>query len=135
MITAVAVSFRFSWALTLVTSSVLLFIFIIYMFIIPAFHKMLKQVEHADEKASAIASEVFGAIRMIVACGAEERMAKRYSGWVEEARRRGLKLSPLVGAQFSPVFFAVYATFGLSFWFGVKLFMQNDIANVGTVIM
>jgi ATP-binding cassette, subfamily B (MDR/TAP), member 1 len=102
MITAIILAFRFSWSLTLVTSSVLLFIAATYGVIVPLLIKMNKEVEHADGKASAIASETFGSIRMIAACGAEERMAKRYSKWIQESRRRGLKLSPVVGVQFSP---------------------------------
>ncbi|PQE27121.1 putative leptomycin B resistance pmd1 protein [Rutstroemia sp. NJR-2017a WRK4] len=64
--------------------------------------KMTKEVEHADEKASSIAGEVLGSIRMIVACGAESRIAKKYSGWVEESRKRALKKSPFIGIQFAP---------------------------------
>jgi ABC-type multidrug transport system fused ATPase/permease subunit len=102
IITAVIVAFKHSWSLTLVTSSVLLFIAVTYGIIVPIMVKMMKEVEHADGKASAIASEAFASIRMIVACGAEERMGKRYSTWIQESRRRGLKLSPVVGIQFSP---------------------------------
>jgi ABC-type multidrug transport system fused ATPase/permease subunit len=102
MIGAVIIAFKYSWSLTLVTSSVLLFISLTYGIIVPLLVKMMKEVEHADGKASAIASETFGSIRMVAACGAEERMAKRYSRWTQESRRRGLKLSPVIGVQFSP---------------------------------
>lgn len=70
--------------------------------VIPIVMKMSKNIEHADEKASGIAGEVLGSIRMIVACGSENRTAKKYSGWVEESRKRTLKMSPWVGVQFSP---------------------------------
>ncbi|PQE20885.1 putative leptomycin B resistance pmd1 protein [Rutstroemia sp. NJR-2017a BBW] len=70
--------------------------------VIPIIMKMTKEVEHADEKASSIAGEVLGSIRMIVACGAESRIAKKYSGWVEESRKRALKKSPFIGIQFAP---------------------------------
>jgi hypothetical protein len=39
---------------------------------------MTKELEHADEKASSIAGEVLGAVRMIVACGSEGRIAQKY---------------------------------------------------------
>jgi ABC-type multidrug transport system fused ATPase/permease subunit len=101
MVTAIVVAFRFSWALTLVTSTVILFIGIVYGTIIPLLMKMNKEVEYADGKASSIAGEVLGSIRMIVSCGAEDRIARKYAGWVEESRRRGLRISPLTGAQVS----------------------------------
>jgi ABC-type multidrug transport system fused ATPase/permease subunit len=133
LVTSIIVAFTYSWSLTLVTSSVLLFIGIVYGTLIPIIVKMTKEMEFADEKAASIAGEVLGSIRMIVACGAEGRIAKRYSGWVEESRRRGLKISPYTGAQFAPLFFSVYATMALCFWFGFKLYLRNDINSVGTV--
>lgn len=70
--------------------------------VVPIVMKMTKNVEHADEKASGIAGEVLGSIRMVVACGAESRIAKKYAGWVEESRKRTLKKSPWIGVQFAP---------------------------------
>lgn len=96
---------------------------------------MNKEVEHADGKASSIAGEVLGSIRMIVACGAEERIARKYAGWVEESRRRGLRISPLFGAQYAPLFFAVYAIMALCFWFGFKLYLEHHIDSVGTIVI
>ncbi|KAH8902161.1 P-loop containing nucleoside triphosphate hydrolase protein [Coniochaeta sp. PMI_546] len=59
--------------------------------------------------ASTTANEIFGSVRMVAACGAESKMAKKYAGWVDESRRRGLKMSPIVALQQAPVFFAIYA--------------------------
>lgn len=73
LITAVIVAFTFSWSLTLVTSSVLIFVSVVYGTVVPMIIKGQKEVDHADEKASSIAGEVLSSIRMIVACGAEDR--------------------------------------------------------------
>ncbi|CAD6441632.1 6175a0f8-118b-4c5d-b66e-b6f1a58887c9 [Sclerotinia trifoliorum] len=135
LITAVIIAFTYSWALTLVTSSVLIFISLVYGSVIPVVIKMTKDIEHADEKASGIAGEVLGSIRMIVACGAESRIAKKYAGWVEESRRRTLKKSPWIGVQFAPLMFAIYATMALCFWFGFRLFSEGHIENVGTILI
>lgn len=108
MITAIIIAFTYSWSLALVTCSILLFIGFVYGITIPIVVRWTKEVEHADEKASTIAGEVLGSIRMIVACGAEGRIARKYSGWVKESRRRGLKLSPLIGLQFAPCKLASY---------------------------
>ena len=109
MVTSIIVAFKYSWELTLVTASLLVAAALVYGIIIPIVVKMTKEVEHADEKASSIAGEVLGSIRMIIACGAESRIAKKYSGWIEESKRRGLKISPWIGLQFAPLFFTVYA--------------------------
>ncbi|KAK0743062.1 P-loop containing nucleoside triphosphate hydrolase protein [Schizothecium vesticola] len=59
--------------------------------------------------ASTAANEIFGSVRMVTACGAEHKIAKRYEKWVDESRRRGLKMAPFVAMQQAPVQFAVYA--------------------------
>jgi ABC-type bacteriocin/lantibiotic exporter with double-glycine peptidase domain len=102
VITALVVAFYFHWLLALVTSSGLIFIVGFYFCAIPYLVKGLKGVEDADRMSSSIASEVFESIRMIAACGAEGRVAERYSAWVEESRRRGFLLSPLVAIQQAP---------------------------------
>jgi len=102
VITAMVVSFYYSVMLTLVTCSGLVFIAAFYFGTITYLVKGMKQVEHADRMSSAIASEAFGSIRMIAACGAEPIMSKKFASWVEESRRRGLRLSPLVALQGSP---------------------------------
>jgi len=135
LIAAYVVAFKYSWQLTLVASSILLFVVLIFGIIIPLSIKLTKSVEHANEKASSIASEVFSSIRMVVACGAEKRVATSYSKWIDEARRRGLKLSPVLGIQFAPIFFSIYADFALTFWYGMKLYNDGTIHSVGTVLM
>jgi ABC-type bacteriocin/lantibiotic exporter with double-glycine peptidase domain len=134
-IAAIVVAFKFSWVLTLATLSIVPFIGLSYGVIIPIILKMNKEVEHADAKASSIAGEVLGSIRMIVACGAEGRIARRYAGWIEESRRRGLKMSPFLGLQYVPPYFAVYSAMALCFWFGFKLYREHHIESVGTIVI
>lgn len=102
VITALVISFKYSFVLTLVTSSGLLFIVVFYSMSIPYLVRGMKEVEHADRMGSGVASEVFGAVRIVAACEAEGKMVRRYGGWVEESRRRGLSMSLLVAIQQSP---------------------------------
>lgn len=102
VLTALVIAFYYNWQLTLVSSSGLMFILVFYCCTIPFLVKGLKEVEHADRMSASIASEVFESIRMVIACGAEEKMAKKYTDWVEESRRRGFLLSPLVATQQAP---------------------------------
>jgi ATP-binding cassette subfamily B (MDR/TAP) protein 1 len=135
IITAVAISFTKNALLTVVTSSIILFLALVYGIIVPILIKMAKEQEHADEKAASIAGEVLGSIRMVVACGAEARVAKKYAGWVEESKKRGMKMGPFFGLQFAPLFFAIYATMGLCFWFGFKLYLEGHVDSVGTILI
>lgn len=102
VIAALAISFTYSWNLALVTCSGLVFIIIVFAITIPLVVKVVGKVQHADILASVVANETFNSIRMVAACGAESKMEKRYARWVNEARRRGRKMSPLIALQQAP---------------------------------
>ncbi|KAF5857815.1 hypothetical protein ETB97_005224 [Aspergillus alliaceus] len=132
--TAYIIAFKFSWALTLVTSAALLFILIACSVTVPLITKVQQKIDNADEKHSSIAAEVFSSIRTVVSLGAEESLSKKYAAWIKEAQRRGQGMSILMGAQFALMFFAMYSSFSLAFWFGLKLYREGHIDNINTVI-
>ncbi|KAK0644568.1 P-loop containing nucleoside triphosphate hydrolase protein [Cercophora newfieldiana] len=135
VISAFIIAMCYSWSLTLVTSSGLVLIAIVYGVTTPFLVKLMNEVQHADIQASTAANEIFGSIRMIVACGAEIKIARRYAKWVDESRRRGLKMSPLVASQHAPVQFAIYSTFALSFWYSLKMYMELRFNSAETLIV
>lgn len=134
LISAYIIAFKYSWALTLVTSSALLFILLVCSFTIPAITRIQSAVDKADEKHSTVAAEIFGSIRTVVSLGAETSLSKKYAAWIEEARRRGKNMSVVIGIQLGLVFFAMFASYSLAFWFGLKLFREGHIANINAVI-
>lgn len=107
IITALVIAVSYNWLLTLVTSIGLVFIALVYRYTIPRFIKSVTEVGEADRMSSGVASEAFTSIRMIAACGAEEKMASRYASWVEESHRRGLRMSALVALQQAPSMFYI----------------------------
>ncbi|KAJ2997695.1 hypothetical protein NUW58_g580 [Xylaria curta] len=133
IIAAIIIAFIYSWSQALVTSSVILFIGLSLSVLLPFILKGTTRTNKAETKSSSIASEAFSSIRMVTACGAEERMAKRFAVWVMAAKRHGQKTSPFLAIQFSVVFFSIFATFGLSFWFGTKTYAEGRIGDVGTI--
>lgn len=102
VVSALVIAFIHSWNLTLVTSCGLVFIVGVYASTTPFLVKLLGQVQHADIQASVVANETFNSIRMVAACGAEAKMEKRYAGWVNESRRRGMKMPRLIALQQAP---------------------------------
>ncbi|KAI1813242.1 P-loop containing nucleoside triphosphate hydrolase protein [Poronia punctata] len=133
MIAAIVIAFTYSWSQALVTSSVILFISLVLGILLPFIIRGTSRMTQAETKSSAIASEAFSAIRIVTACGAEDRMAKRFSVWVAAAKRHGQGVAPIMALQFGLVFFSIFATFGLSFWFGIKTFRENRIHDIGTI--
>lgn len=134
-IAAIVVAFVYSWSLALVTFSVILFIMLTLGVLLPLIVKGVNKTTRAEAKASSIASEAFSSIRMISACGAEARTHARYLFWSDEARRLGQRTSPLVALQFGLVFFAMWAVFGLAFWYGTKSFIEGRLGGVGDIVI
>jgi ABC-type multidrug transport system fused ATPase/permease subunit len=135
IIGAIIIAFTYSWSLTLVTASTILFIFIVLGILLPFIIKGHSNLTKAESKATSIATETFGGIRMVTSCGAETRVTQRYAEWVQKARHYGQATSPLMASQFGLIFFALFAAFGLAFWYGSKLKVEGIIDNNGTVVI
>ncbi|KAK7432704.1 ABC transporter bea3 [Neonectria magnoliae] len=135
IIAAIVVAFTWNWSLTLVTGSVILFLLLVLGIVLPFILKANARVAKSEGMANAVASEALASIRMVAACGAESRIAKKYAAFVEETKKHGQVLSPLLGAQLGLIFFGLYASFGLAFWYGTKSFLEGRIDNVGEIIV
>ncbi|KAL2851265.1 P-loop containing nucleoside triphosphate hydrolase protein [Aspergillus pseudodeflectus] len=134
LVAAYAIAFRYSWALTLVVSAAILFVLLGFSVTVPFFVKTYHRVEEADQKHASIAADVLASVRTVFSLGAEKPLGEKYAAWIEEAKRRGAKLSIISGIHLGILFFAMYVSFGLAFWFGLKLFREGHIDNVNTVI-
>ncbi|KAL5357214.1 P-loop containing nucleoside triphosphate hydrolase protein [Aspergillus floccosus] len=134
LVAAYVIAFRYSWALTLVTSSALLFIVVCLSFTTPVLVKGQQSVDKAEAKQASIAAEVFNSIRTVFSLGAEGPLSRKYASWAEEARVRSHGLRLVTGLQLGLLMFAMYCSFSLAFWFGLKLFREGHIANISTVI-
>lgn len=97
---AIIVAFTWAWKLTLVTSSVIVFLLLVLAILLPFIIKGHTQMTKAEAKATGVASESFSGIRMLTACGAEDRITSRYAHWVMDARAKGQKTAPLIALQF-----------------------------------
>ncbi|KIW69244.1 hypothetical protein PV04_05131 [Phialophora macrospora] len=134
IISAYTIAFRYSWSVTLVASSSLLFVVLVYSITTPFILKKQTRVLEANKKASSIAGEVFGSIRAVFSLGAQKNLTKKYFTSVEDSRKYGLAMSIPYGIQLAPIFFSMYASFGLVFWFGVKQYRAGHIDSVGTLV-
>ena len=134
LVAAYAIAFRYSWALTLVVSSAILFVILCMCITVPLMVKGQHRVDRADEKHATIAADALGSIRTVFSLGAESSLVRKHAKWVDEARGCGLRMSLIMGIHLAALFFAMYVSFALAFWFGLKLFREGDIENVNTVI-
>ena len=134
IVTAYIVAFIYSWSLTLVSSSVVLFVVIVAGTTAPKYFKYDSLIAESNSGAASVASEALRAIRTVKSLSAEKKLMSKHSHWTTQAQERGLRKSKWVAAQFWPGFFSLYANMSLTFWFGVKLYRRDDISSVGTVV-
>jgi ATP-binding cassette subfamily B (MDR/TAP) protein 1 len=127
------VAFIKAWLLTLVASASVPFIAICYTLIIGPFLKIHKVTEKHHEEASAMAFEMFSSIRIVAAFGAEGKLAKQHSDVLDKAANNEKKAAPLMGFMLAPAMVSMYGTFAISFWFGIKQYIDGKIANVGVI--
>lgn len=136
IIAAIIVAFTYSWRVTLVTFSAVVFIALAVTLILPFVIKGTSRHTKAETKAGAVATEAFSAIRMIYACGAQRRMADRYARFVNEAKIHGSFTSPFMATQFGLVFFGLYSAFAICFWYGTRAYAQGLVSGgISTIVI
>jgi len=135
VIAGFAIAFVYNWLLTLTTSSGLVFIAIVYTITTPPIIKKLKDVQDMDIAAASVATEAFSAIRMLAACGAEFKMIAKYGILADQSRKKGAGMAWLVAIQQGLIFFAIYATFALSFWYAFKMYNMMALTTPTSLIV
>jgi ATP-binding cassette subfamily B (MDR/TAP) protein 1 len=133
VIGAYVVAFIKSALLTLVASACIPFIFLVYGLTLPFYIKIHRKTNDLLEEASSMSFEIFASIRIVVAFGAEEQLHGRYASTLDRAAQNERKCGPIMGCMMSPMFFSIYATFALTFWFGIQQFVHRHISSVGSI--
>jgi ATP-binding cassette subfamily B (MDR/TAP) protein 1 len=101
ILTALIIGCIFSWELTLVTASGLFVIVVWYSIMTPTVVRRYAKVQEVERNAASVAHDSLASIRMIAACGAEGKMADRYTTLIERASAMGRDLSPMLAIQHS----------------------------------
>ncbi|KAK6857286.1 P-loop containing nucleoside triphosphate hydrolase protein [Apiospora arundinis] len=132
---ALVVAFVWSWELTLVVSSLVVYTFVVMAVALPVLLKSHAAVARADAKGTAVASEALGAIRLVMAAGAQEHVIKRYERWVQEAKKHSRKTAPIFGIYLGLIYLGIFGSYGLAFWYGAKRFISEGANGVAVVIV
>jgi ATP-binding cassette subfamily B (MDR/TAP) protein 1 len=127
------VAFIKGWLLTLVASASLPFILVTYGALVPPFMKIHKITEKHLSDASAMAFEIFSSVRVVVAFGAEAKLARQHEMMLKKAAKNNKRAAPLMGLIMAPSFVAMYGTFAITFWFGIKQYTEGKLADVGVI--
>lgn len=132
---AYVVAFVQNALLTLVASASLPFILIIFGFVMPPFLRINKITEKYNEDASAMAFEIFSSVRVVVAFGAEAKLARQHEELLTKGAKNFRKAAPCSGLFMAPMMMGQYGTMAIAFWFGIKQYSDGSNANVGTIVI
>lgn len=87
--------------------------------------KFVKKELDAYSSASAIAEEVLGSIRTVIAFDGQQKERERYKEHLVYARNNNVKKSVYTGISNALLWFFVYSCYALSFWYGIGLIIRE----------
>lgn len=87
--------------------------------------KFTKKEVEAYASASAIAEDVLGSIRTVVAFDGQSKESKRYQMHLNQARKMNIRRLLWSGLSNGITFFLVYSCYALAIWYGVKLILKE----------
>ena len=87
---------------------------------------------NAYAKAGDVAEEVLSSIRTVTAFGGQREETERYSDNLIEAKKVGIKKNAFGGLSIGVTYFVLFCCYGLAFWYGAKLVLEDNY-TIGTV--
>ncbi|GAB6020134.1 hypothetical protein CHUAL_002862 [Chamberlinius hualienensis] len=118
-------AFLHGWQLTLVILSVTP-VMVVAMGAIGKVQTSLAENEmKAYAKAGAVAEEALTAIRTVTAFGGEKKEVARYEQNLVSATSAGIKRGMTTALGASTLWFVIFASYALAFWYGVKLIVTE----------
>ncbi|KAL4715421.1 hypothetical protein ACJJTC_015324, partial [Scirpophaga incertulas] len=97
--------------------------------------KLSKKEAVAAGKAGSVAEEVISAIRTVYAFSGQQKETDRYENHLNEARKINIKKGLFNGIAMGTLFFCIFCSYALSFWFGYQLIVdENENYNVDTMV-
>ncbi|KAL4814754.1 ABC transporter type 1, transmembrane domain-containing protein [Aspergillus spinulosporus] len=84
-----------------------------------------------------VAEEFISSIRNAAAFNTQEKLARRYDGYLVEAEKSGFKLKSATSSMLGFLFLYIYLNYGLSFWMGSRFLVDGSVglAQILTIQM
>lgn len=119
------IAFGYGWELTLIVYGCAPFI-VMSQGIVARAQSILTTWElKSYSMAGAVAEEVLGGIRTVVAFGGEEKELQRYRGNLKAAEANGNKKGLFTGLGIGIMWLITYCAYGVALWFGAKMVVEN----------
>ncbi|XP_044766756.1 ATP-dependent translocase ABCB1 [Coccinella septempunctata] len=124
-VSSLALAFFKGWELALVCLTSLPLSMICISIVSVLSTKLAKKESDAYGSAGAIAEEVLGTVRTVLAFGGQEKEIERYDGNLIFAKKNNIFRGALTGIGFGLLWFFMYCSYALAFWYGVGLVIDD----------
>ncbi|GAN07930.1 multidrug resistance protein 1 [Mucor ambiguus] len=91
------------------------------------------QDSYAD--AGSVAEQVFSGIRTVYSFSLQKRFSELYEKKLEVAKKHGIVRGLCLGIGFGGFMFTLFATYGLSFWYGSKLTREGQMEGADVLVV
>ncbi|CAO0789626.1 unnamed protein product [Mucor circinelloides] len=91
------------------------------------------QDSYAD--AGSVAEQVFSGIRTVYSFSLQKRFSDLYEKKLEVAKKHGIIRGLCLGIGFGGFMFTLFATYGLSFWYGSKLTLEGEMEGADVLVV
>ncbi|XP_042306075.1 bile salt export pump-like isoform X5 [Sceloporus undulatus] len=88
----------------------------------------------AYAKAGAVADEVLSSIRTVAAFGGERKEVERYDKNLVYAQNWGIRKGIIMGFFTGYIWCIIFLCYGLAFWYGSKLVLEEEEYSPGTLL-
>ncbi|KAH0621457.1 hypothetical protein JD844_022801 [Phrynosoma platyrhinos] len=88
----------------------------------------------AYAKAGAVADEVLSSIRTVAAFGGERKEVERYDKNLVFAQKWGIRKGIIMGFFTGYIWCIIFLCYGLAFWYGSKLVLEEEEYSPGTLL-
>ncbi|ORY00236.1 multidrug resistance protein [Clohesyomyces aquaticus] len=135
IVTSFVIAFIKNWKLTLVTATI-----VPYMVITTGFFGALSTQTEAKsnailEEAAGVAEEALSSILNITAMGAQDKLVRRFDGYLGRASKYLKRMGPLMAGIYGNMFLSMNAGYALALFYGVKLVSKGEVTSGGTIVI
>ncbi|XP_053570110.1 ATP-binding cassette sub-family B member 5 [Bombina bombina] len=134
-LTGVIISLAYGWKLSLVMMATSPLVAISTAICSKMLVSLTSKELSAYAKAGAVAEEVLSSIRTVVAFGGQEKEIQRYTNNLGEAKKIGIKKAVASQLAVGLMYFIIYDSYGLGFWYGATLALYENGYTIGNVFM
>ncbi|KAH8413681.1 hypothetical protein KR222_003542 [Zaprionus bogoriensis] len=122
---SIILAFIKGWELSLICLTSLPVTFIAMGFVAIATSKLSKQEVNMYASAAVVAEEALSGVRTVKAFEGEEKEVEAYKSRVIAAKLLNIKRNMFSGIGFGLLWFFIYASYALAFWYGVGLVIKG----------